>query len=126
MVGGERHGSLVTPAVLDGVTDDMRVVRDELFGPAVVVQSFRNMDRAIAAANGTRYGLAAGLLTNDVGRALRFIREVDAGVLNIGGGPQYRADLMPYGGLKGSGLGKEGPRYAVEAMTETKCVVWHG
>ena len=126
VVGGERRGSLVTPAVLDGVTDGMRVVREELFGPAVVVQRFDDIDRAIAAANGTRYGLAAGLLTNDVGRALRFVREVDAGVLNIGGGPQYRADLMPYGGLGASGLGKEGPKYAVEAMTESKCVVWHG
>ncbi len=81
-------------------------------------------------ANETRYGLAAGVYTANLSRAVRLSETIDAGVVNVGpgtngGGPQYRADLMPYGGLGDSGLGKEGPRYAVEAMTELKCVVIH-
>jgi acyl-CoA reductase-like NAD-dependent aldehyde dehydrogenase len=76
-------------------------------------------------ANDTMYGLSAGIFTQDIDRALRFAREVDAGNLHINWGPQWRADFMPYGGLKHSGMGKEGPRYAVEEMTELKMVVIH-
>ncbi len=103
----------------------MRISCDELFGPAVAVSRFDDIDQAIAMANDTRYGLSAAIFTQDIDRAMRFAQEVDSGNLHINWGPQWRADLMPYGGLKDSGMGKEGPRYAVEEMTESKMVVVH-
>ena len=84
------------------------------------------IDQAIQLANDSAYGLGAGLFTSSIDAALRFAREVDAGSIQINSSPLWRADLMPYGGLKGSGIGKEGPRYAVEEMTELKTVVFHG
>jgi acyl-CoA reductase-like NAD-dependent aldehyde dehydrogenase len=76
-------------------------------------------------ANDSRYGLSASIFTRDIDRAMDFARRVDSGNLHINWGPAWRADLMPYGGLKASGLGKEGPRYAIEEMTELKAVVIH-
>jgi acyl-CoA reductase-like NAD-dependent aldehyde dehydrogenase len=83
------------------------------------------MDHAIALANDSRYGLSAGVFTQDIDRAVRFAREVDSGNIQINWGPTWRADLMPYGGLKESGMGKEGPKYAIEEMTELKTVIIH-
>ena len=79
----------------------------------------------ITQANHSRYGLSAGIFTQDIDSALKFAREVDSGNLHINWGPMWRADLMPYGGLKESGFGKEGPKYAVQEMTEVKTVVIH-
>ena len=125
ITGGPRQGAMVPPTVVADVAPDMRISRDELFGPAVGVTRFNDLDAAIAMANDTQYGLSAGIFTQDIDRALRFTREVHSGNLHINWGPQWRADLMPYGGLKSSGMGKEGPRYAVEEMTEQKMVVVH-
>ena len=105
---------------------NMRISCDELFGPAVAVTRASSIDEAIAIANDTPYGLAAGIFTENITWAMRFAREVDSGNLHINWGPQWRADLMPYGGLKESGFGKEGPKYAVQEMTELKTVVIHG
>ncbi|MBI4606209.1 MAG: aldehyde dehydrogenase family protein [Planctomycetes bacterium] len=125
VTGGERRGTIVQPAVVSEVTPEMRLWGSELFGPAVGVRRCRGVDEAIALANDTRYGLSAGVFTRDIDRALRFAREVSSGNIHINWGPQWRVDLMPYGGLKRSGMGKEGPRYAIEEMTETKMVVVH-
>lgn len=125
VTGGERQGALVRPAVVADVRPEMRIVREELFGPAVTVQTFSDIDAAIALANDSRYGLAAGIFTENLGRAMKFLREVDSGNLHVNWGPQWRADLMPYGGLKDSGTGKEGPAFAIEEMTEQKMVVVH-
>ncbi|MDQ6817925.1 MAG: aldehyde dehydrogenase family protein, partial [Actinomycetota bacterium] len=76
--------------------------------------------------NATQFGLGAGIFTRDVSNAVRFVREIDAGNVHVNWTPLWRADLMPYGGLKGSGIGKEGPRSAVAEMTELKTVVLHG
>ena len=103
----------------------MKISCDELFGPAVAFTSFENVDEAIALANDSRYGLAAGVFTENLDTAMRFARELESGNIHINWGPQWRQDLMPYGGLKESGFGKEGPRYAVEEMTELKMVVLH-
>lgn len=125
ITGGERNGAVVQPAILDNVNPDMRISRDELFGPAVAVTQFDDIDEAIRLANDTSFGLSAGIFTQDIDRAMRFAREVDSGNLHINWSSQWRADLMPYGGLKHSGMGKEGPKYAVREMTEEKMVVMH-
>jgi len=125
VVGGQRQGAIYAPTVVADVKPEMRISCDELFGPAVAVTPFNNIDEAIALANDTVYGLSAGIFTENLEWAMRFAREVQSGNLHINWGPQWRADLMPYGGLKESGFGKEGPRYAVEEMTELKMVVFH-
>jgi acyl-CoA reductase-like NAD-dependent aldehyde dehydrogenase len=126
VTGGSRDHAVVEPTVVADVPEGTALWRDELFGPAVAVRPVSGVDEAIAVANDTRYGLGAGIFTRDVLNAMRFVREVDAGNLHVNWTPLWRADLMPYGGLKGSGIGKEGPRYAVEEMTELKTVVFHG
>ena len=126
VTGGGRERGVVQPTIVADVPDDTELWREELFGPAVAVRPVTGIDEAIALANDTQYGLGAGVFTRDVNNALRFAREVDAGNVHVNWTPLWRADLMPYGGLKGSGIGKEGPRYAVEEMTELKSVVFHG
>jgi glyceraldehyde-3-phosphate dehydrogenase (NADP+) len=126
LTGGERSGSVVEPAVVVDVDPSSPFSQDELFGPAVAVSTAEDWESAIAQANGTAFGLAAGIFTSDVAGAVRAIREIDAGNIHINWTPLWRADLMPYGGLKGSGIGKEGPRSAVAEMTEEKTIVLHG
>jgi len=125
VAGGTRRGAIHAPTILADVKPNMRVACDELFGPAVAVMPFDTMDQAIALANDTPYGLAAGIFTENLEWAMRFAREVHAGNLMVNWGTVFRADLMPHGGLKDSGFGKEGPRYAVEEMTELKLVCFH-
>jgi len=125
VTGGGRRGAIYMPAVVADVKPNMRISRDELFGPAVAVTPFDTIEEALALANDSLYGLAAGIFTENVEWAMKFAREAEAGNLHVNWGSQWRVDLMPYGGLKDSGFGKEGPRYAVEEMTELKMVVFH-
>ena len=125
VAGGDHEGTMHSPTVVADATADMRISREELFGPAVAVSAFNDIDEAIAMANDSRFGLSAGIFTQNIDWAMRFAREVDSGSLHINSSPQWRADLMPYGGLKDSGMGKEGPAYAVLEMTELKMVVFH-
>lgn len=125
VTGGQRRGALVMPAIMADVKPAMKISCDELFGPAVAFTAVANVDEALALANDSRYGLAAGVFTENLDTAMRFARELETGNVHINWGPQWRQDLMPYGGLKESGLGKEGPRYAVEEMTELKMICLH-
>ena len=125
VVGGEYEGAMHQPTIVADVKPEMRISCDELFGPAVAVTPFSDIDEAIEMANDSNYGLSAGIFTQNVDWAMQFARRVHSGNLMINSGPQWRADLMPYGGVKESGMGKEGPRYAVEEMTELKMVVYH-
>jgi acyl-CoA reductase-like NAD-dependent aldehyde dehydrogenase len=125
VAGGERQGALHAPTLVADVRPEMRISCEELFGPAVAVTSAATIEEAISLANDTNYGLSAGIFTRNLDWAMKFAREVDSGNLHINWGPQWRADLMPYGGLKESGFGKEGPKYAVQEMTDVKMVVLH-
>jgi acyl-CoA reductase-like NAD-dependent aldehyde dehydrogenase len=125
LVGGGRDGQMFEPTLLADVDPAMRVSCDELFGPAMGVSKVEDVDQAIALANDTNYGLSAAIFTQDIDTAMRFAHEVQSGNIHINWGTQWRTDLMPYGGLKDSGMGKEGPKYAVEEMTELKLVVMH-
>ena len=125
MVGGNRDRANLQPALLDNASPNMRICKEELFGPAVAVMKARDINEAIQMANDTEFGLSAGIFTQDIDSAMRFAREVQSGNIHINWGPLWRTDAMPYGGLKGSGFGKEGPRYAIEEMTEMKTVVIH-
>jgi len=125
VTGGSRRGALHEPTVVADVDPRLRISCDELFGPAVAFTPVSSADEAIALANDSPYGLSAGIFTSSLDAAMRFAREVESGNLHINWGPQWRADLMPYGGLKESGFGKEGPRYAVQEMSELKMVVMH-
>ena len=125
LAGGERNGQIYAPTLVSNVKPEMKISCDEIFGPVVGVTKVSNIDDAIALANDTNYGLSAAIFTENIDWAMRFVREVDSGNLMVNWGTQWRADLMPYGGLKESGTGKEGPKYAVEEMTETKMAIFH-
>jgi acyl-CoA reductase-like NAD-dependent aldehyde dehydrogenase len=125
VAGGERQGALHAPTLVADVQPKMRISCEELFGPAVAISPAETIEEAISLANDTIYGLSAGIFTGNLDWAMKFAREVDSGNLHINWGPQWRADLMPYGGLKESGFGKEGPKYAIQEMTDVKMVVLH-
>jgi glyceraldehyde-3-phosphate dehydrogenase (NADP+) len=124
--GGRRHGALFEPTVVADVKPEMRNSGDELFGPAVAVTPFDDIDAAIALANDSHYGLAAGIFTGNLEWAWKFAREVQSGNLHVNWGPQWRADLMPYGGLKESGFGKEGDDGAENGGLSSRVVVTPG
>jgi acyl-CoA reductase-like NAD-dependent aldehyde dehydrogenase len=118
----EQH-SVVMPSVLTGVTPDMRVSHAEVFGPVVGVQAYDDFDEALGLANDTRYGLQAGVFTGDLGKALLAAEVLDFGGVLVNEVPTWRADHMPYGGVRDSGGTREGPLYAVQEMTERRLVV---
>ncbi len=117
-----REGPLLWPTILRDVTPSMRVVCEEIFAPVISITPVRDMDEAIDIANDTPFGLAGGLFTNDVTRALRAIRRMRMGNVHINDTSSSRVDLQPYGGLKESGFGREGPRYAIHDMTEERLI----
>jgi len=124
--GGERQGSLVKPAILTGTKTGMKVRDEEVFGPVVLVEPYTDFEEALAEVNHSRFGLQAGLLTRDAGRILTAFRELEVGALIVGDTPAWRLDPMPYGGVKDSGLGREGIRFAIEEMTEPRMLVMTG
>jgi glyceraldehyde-3-phosphate dehydrogenase (NADP+) len=126
VTGGQRQGALFAPTIVADVKPEMRISCEELFGPAVAVTPVDTVEDAIALANDSKYGLGSGIFTRDINTALRFARQAQTGNVMINWTPLWRADLMPYGGFKGSGIGKEGPHYAVQEMTEMKTIVFHG
>ncbi|MEM9579137.1 MAG: aldehyde dehydrogenase family protein [Pseudomonadota bacterium] len=114
--------ALMPPTVLTDVSMDMQVMREEIFGPVVCLIPFFDLDAAIALVNNSPYGLAAGIFTQDIDAAFRAARAVEVGLFNINNASSNRADLMPYGGCKASGFGREGPRAAIRDMTEERLI----
>jgi acyl-CoA reductase-like NAD-dependent aldehyde dehydrogenase len=123
VVGGERKGSVVTPVILTGTKPGMKVRDEEILGPVVLIEHYDDFEQALAEVNHAKYGLQAGLLTRDVGRILTAYRELEVGALIVGDTPTWRVEAMPYGGVKDSGLGREGLRSAIEEMTEPRMLV---
>lgn len=121
-VGGERNGALIQPTVLADVTPDMRVVTEEIFAPTVSLIPVDGLDDAISAVNATPYGLSCGIFTSNLEVALTAARRIEVGTFNINQTSSARVDLMPYGGVKASGFGREGPRYAIRDLTEERLV----
>ncbi len=123
VAGGERNGSVVTPAILSGTKPGMKIRDEEVFGPVMMIEPYDDFEEALSAVNHSRYGLQAGLLTRDSGRILTAYRELEVGAVIVGDTPTWRLDPMPYGGVKESGLGREGVRTAIAEMTEPRMLV---
>ena len=122
VVGGTRDGQVIAPTVLANVDPTVDVFSQEVFGPVVNLVPFDDFDATLADVNDTPYGLAAGIFTSDIGRALQAADTLRMGSVHINETSSSRVDLMPYGGVKESGAGVEGPRYAIEEMTEQRLV----
>ncbi len=123
LTGGTLDGELLRPTVLAGAPPDAKVSREEVFGPLCAVTPYDALEHAIALANSTRFGLQAGIFTRDVKAALRAARELEFGGVTVNEAPTFRADQMPYGGVKDSGNTREGPAHAIREMTEERLVV---
>ncbi len=124
VTGGARKYATIAPAVLVDVPAQCQISCQEAFGPVVAVYPYDSLEEAIAQANATPYGLQAGIFTRDLQRAFQAARKLEVGGVMINDIPMFRADHMPYGGVKESGTGREGPRYALEEMTEMKLICW--
>jgi acyl-CoA reductase-like NAD-dependent aldehyde dehydrogenase len=120
--GGGRDGAVLDPTVLVDVTPDMGIARDEAFAPVVAVIRYRDLDEAVEIANGTRYGLQAAVFTRSIDVALHLARRIETGGLMVNEGSNFRIDQMPFGGVKDSGIGREGVRYAVREFIEPRLV----
>jgi acyl-CoA reductase-like NAD-dependent aldehyde dehydrogenase len=123
LAGGQRKGSVVEPTVLTNTRAEMKVNSQEIFGPVVSVEAYEDFGEALKQINNSPYGLQAGLFTRDVKLLFNAYEELEVGALIAGDVPTFRIDHMPYGGIKDSGLGREGLRYAIEEMTEPKLLV---
>jgi acyl-CoA reductase-like NAD-dependent aldehyde dehydrogenase len=123
LTGGDLDGELLRPTVIADAAPDLKVSCEEVFGPVCTVTRYETVDEAVALANGTRYGLQAGIFTRDLKTALATAQRLDFGGVTVNEAPTFRADQMPYGGVKDSGNTREGPAYAVRELTEEHLVV---
>jgi acyl-CoA reductase-like NAD-dependent aldehyde dehydrogenase len=123
LCGGRRQGAYFEPTLLEAAPKHCRIVADEAFGPIAVLSSFTTFDEALREVNDSRYGLQAGIFTRDLYKAHKAWNELEVGGVLIGEVPSFRVDHMPYGGVKDSGLGREGIRYAIDSMTEPRLLV---
>lgn len=127
LCGGQiesRENHLYSPTLLEKVTKDMRVCRDEVFGPVAVLSTFKNFEQAVEEVNASSFGLQAGVFTKDIERMKYAFSHLEVGGVIINNVPGFRIDHMPYGGVKDSGFGREGTRYAMEEFTEPKLLVF--
>jgi len=123
LTGGKRHGPIMEPTVLTGTRPDMKVNCEEIFAPVVTVEPYEDFSQALRRINESPYGLQAGVFTRDAARIFQAHEELEVGGVIAGDVPSFRIDHMPYGGIKDSGVGREGLRYAIEDMTEPRLLV---
>jgi len=126
LVGGEKRGrATVLPTVLTEVHEAMKIVSQEVFGPVVSVIPYRELEEAVQMVNASKYGLQHGIYTQDLGKAYYALRNLQAGGVLVNEVPTFRLDHYPYGGIKKSGVGREGVRFAIEEMTYLKFMGFH-
>ncbi len=123
LTGGHAHKPFYKPTVLEGVQPESKVWSEEIFGPVTVIRQYDNFEEALRLCNQGRFGLQAGLFTNDIGRIMQGFSELEFGGIVVNDYPTFRVDLMPYGGVKDSGFGREGLAYALEEMTEPRLLI---
>ncbi|MBU9721019.1 MULTISPECIES: aldehyde dehydrogenase family protein [Bacillaceae] len=121
-IGGKREGAFYYPTVLTDVPEDARIAKEEIFGPVVLIYPVKNIWEAVEKSNNVDYGLHAGIFTSDIEKAFYTIKKLNVGGVMVNDSSDYRIDAMPFGGVKGSGLGREGVRSSIESMTEPKVV----
>jgi succinate-semialdehyde dehydrogenase/glutarate-semialdehyde dehydrogenase len=122
LTGGSREGAVLQPTILTDVGPKMRVMCEEIFAPVLSIVPFDTFDEAVEIVNATEFGLACGLFTRDVNRAVDGARRLRVGVVHVNEPSSSRVDLMPFAGVKESGVGVEGPKYAMREMTEERLV----
>lgn len=125
IAGGEKSGNAVLPTIIKNVPSDSKVSRMEVFGPVANINLIKDADEGIEMINDSRFGLQAGIFTNNIQTAMKASRKLEVGGVIINDIPTYRVDQMPYGGVKESGNSREGIKYSISEMTETKLVVWN-
>jgi acyl-CoA reductase-like NAD-dependent aldehyde dehydrogenase len=126
VVGGDREGTTYPPTLLEGVPEEAKVMREEVFGPVLALERVGSTEEAFARVNASRFGLQAGVFTHDIATAFRAHRDLEVGGVVVGDVPSYRADQMPYGGTKESGVGREGVRYTMTDLTYERVMVLTG
>jgi acyl-CoA reductase-like NAD-dependent aldehyde dehydrogenase len=126
LCGGQRDGAMLAATLLEGVSSTSDVSCEEAFGPVAILEPFDDFDAALARVNDSKFGLQAGVFTRDLYKAWKAWDELEVGGVVIGDVPSLRVDNMPYGGVKDSGLGREGIRFAMEDMTEIRLLVVRG
>ena len=125
LTGGKRDGVVYQPTVIVNANDNMRIVKEELFAPAVVIMPVDSFEEGVERADNSQYGLQAGVFTKDINKAMCAFKKINVGGVMINDIPSFRVDQMPYGGNKGSGLGREGARFAIEDMTVLKAAIFN-
>ncbi len=123
LFGGQRKGAMMNPTILEDVPDSCEIVREETFGPVIPLRRFSNIEEIIPIINGTGFGLQAGVFTDNLPLAKKLYKELEVGTLIVNDGPGFRAEHLPFGGVKNSGLGKEGVRYTIREMCNQKMLV---
>ena len=123
VTGGNEENGVLTPTILEDTTSDMKVCANEVFGPVVSVMGYSDFDEALDQANDTKYGLQAAVFTSNITKALKAAKKLDFGGVCINETPTYRADNMPYGGVRDSGNTKEGPGHTIIEMTKERLVI---
>lgn len=123
IIGGKRTGAFYSPTILSNVKSSMKVCCQEVFGPVIAIDTYSDIEEAIAKVNNSDYGLQAGIFTKDLNIAMKAAKKIEVGGLIVNDASAYRVDHMPYGGVKNSGTGKEGPAYAIKEMTEEKLII---
>ncbi len=124
ILGGKRQKSIFLPTIIINAPEDSMIVQEEAFAPIVVVNKFKSLDEAVEKVNNTKYGLQAAVFTRDLNVAMECAQRIDCGGVLINEMPTYRVDNMPYGGTKGSGIGREGPDFAIKEMSEEKLIIF--
>src|SRR5690606_38300092 len=124
LTGGTRDGAFYAPTVLADVPDHARIAKEEIFGPVVLLYSVSGLEDAIQKSNDVPYGLQAGIFTKNIDDAFDAIHKLEVGGIMINDSSDYRIDAMPFGGVKNSGLGREGVSFTIQEMTEPKVVTF--